>query len=656
MMSVAASLALMSAMGALGIALLYRFARHLTPLERWAYGAPLGMVIGSLLLVPVATVLGLGTESVALVGAACAVVAGVSWLTLRERRPISVAGAATGIPDPADLEPTPGDGATTTLRSFWLTVQRFGLLPILVLGAFATRWALFWRDALTQATQGLYAGHVNLWGDWPVHLGIVSSFAYGANFPPAHPRFDGHAFAYHYLSDLTAAAMVPLGMTPGGALALHSYVGSVLVAAGLFAFARRMTGDRTAASLTLVLFFLGGGLGWLVTAGAMEQSRDVLGPIATMAWDRTVKREFNLQFVNMFFGFVASQRAFLYGLPLAFAILSTLLVAVRRADVRLFIVAGAIAGLLPLAHLGTLLALAIVTPVLFLMFPSRAWLAFFAVWMAVAVPQLLTQLGGSAGALSALRLQLGWVSSPDAWPWFWIKNLGWFAPLVIAGLLTRHLVPERARRFLVAFMVLFVAANVAVFQPWDWDNHKLLVYWFVAVSIVVAALLARIWRRLPEIGPRMLVLGVILSMTASGMLEDVGTFLGQSRYRMLAPDQLALADQIRATTDPDALFVVGMENHDPVAMLTGRRIYMGDDNWLWTEGIPFEARRDEVRGIYRYDPGTEAVLAERGIDFVVIGPHERDALGADEGAFRERFPVLTKAGDWTVYDVRGAAP
>ena len=534
--------------------------------------------------------------------------------------------------------------------------RAFGWLPIAVIGAFAVRWAFFWRDALTYTTKGLYAGHVNLWGDWPVHLGIVSSFAYGANFPPTHPRFDGHAFAYHYLSDLTAAAMVPLGMDPAGALALHSYVGCVLVAAGLFAFARRLTRDRTAATLTLVLFLLGGGLGWLVTAAAMDSSKDVVGTIATLAWDRTVKREFNLQFVNMFFGFIASQRAFLYGLPLAFAILSTLLVAVRRADVRLFIVAGAIAGLLPLAHLGTLLALAIVTPILFLMFPSRAWLAFFAVWMAVAIPQLLTQLGGGAGALSAFQFQLGWVAGADPWPWFWIKNLGWFAPLLIAGLLTRRLVPERARRFLIAFMFLFVAANVAVFQPWDWDNHKLLVYWFLAVAVIVAALLARVWRRHPSLGARVLVLGVVLSMTASGLLEDVGTLLGQSRYRMLEPDQIRLAEAVRATTDPDALFVIGMQNEDPVAMLTGRRIFMGDDNWLWTEGIQYEQRRDEVRRIYRAEPGTEALLAQRGIDFVVIGPNERDTLQADEAAFRARYPVLVEVGDWVVFDVRGAVP
>ena len=613
-----------------------------------AYGAPLGMVVGSLALVPVATLVGFRAEAIVVVGATCLLLAAV----VRYGSSVFAGGLAQDMR--ASLaalrtRPTAGSSARERLR-------RISVLPTIVIGAFAVRWAFFWREALTDHVDGLWAGHVNIWGDWTVHLGIVSSFAYGANFPPTHPRFDGHAFAYHYLSDLTAAAMVALGMDPAGALALHSYILCVLVAVGLYAFARRMTRDRLAATLTLVLFILGGGLGWLATAAAMDRSHDILGTLSTLAWDFHIKDDLNMQVVNMFFGFMASQRAFLYGLPLAFAILATLLVAVRRADVRLFIVAGAIAGLLPLAHLGTLLALAIVTPVLFLLFPSRAWFAFFAVWMAVAVPQLLTQLGGGAGALSAMRLQIGWVSEPDPWWWFWLKNLGWFAPLLIAGLLTRRLVPERARRFLWAFMTLFVAANIVVFQPWDWDNHKLLVYWFLAVAIVVAALLARIWRRRPDLGTRILVVGVVLSMILSGILEDVGTGLGQSRFKMLERDESILAAEVRARTDRDALFVTGMENHDPIAMLTGRRIYVGDDNWLWTEGIHFEDRRAEVRRIYKAEPGTEALLAERGIDFVVIGPHERKDLAADEAAFRERYPVLVTVGDWTVFDVRDARP
>ena len=38
----------------------------------------------------------------------------------------------------------------------------------------------------------------------------------------------------------------------------------------------------------------------------------------------------------------------------------------------------------------------------------------------------------------------------------------------------------------------------------------------------------------------------------------------------------------------------------------------------------------------------------------MIGPHERETLGADEAAFAARYPVLTQVGPYTVYDVRGA--
>ncbi len=627
MLSVLASLALLGSMSALGVALLTRTAGHLTRLERLAYGAPIGMVLGTLAFVPFASLVGFRAELVIAVGVAAAAVA--AWLMRGQRRTWA---------RPAVSRPR------------WRT-----LAPAIVIGAFAVRWGFYWRDALQERSSGLWAGHVNIWGDWPVHLGIVSSFAYGANFPPEHPRYADHPFAYHYLSDLTAAAQVVLGMAPGPALVLHSLIGCVLVAIALFAFARRFLRDRAAAGLAVVLFLLGGGLGWVATAAAFEAGHDAT---RILAWDHHVKDDLNMQIVNMFFGFMASQRAFLYGLPMAFAIVATLMVAVRRGgrDRRPFIVAGAIAGLLPLAHLGTLLALALVTPFLVLLFPVRRWAWFFAVWMAVAVPQLLGQLGGGAGALAAMRIQWGWVADPDPWPWFWIKNLGFFLPVAIAGLLGRRVIPPRAQRFAWAFMALFAIVNVIVFQPWDWDDHKLLVYWFLMIALVSAAVLARLWRARPRLAARAVVATIVVTMTMSGILEDVGTALGQSTFLMLRPEQIRLAERLRSLTEPDALFISGMQNHDPVAMLTGRRLYIGYANWLWTEGIPYEARTLEAERIYRSEPGTEALLASLGIDFVVIGPHERDDLDANEAAFRDRYPVLVSEGAWAVYDVRDARP
>lgn len=637
-MPILASIALLAAMAAMGVALLRAVGRHLSPLEWVAYGAPIGMVLATLAFVPLGMAGAFTVAGVVGVGVACAVIAVLAW----RRVPLAI--------DRAELAPG-------------RILGRAASMPALVIGAFAVRWAFFWRDAIFMKGGELWAGHVNIWGDWPVHLGVVSSFVWGGNFPPEHPRFLDHPFAYHYLSDLTAAAQVVLGMDPGEALALHSWVGSVLVAMGLYAFARRLTRRRGVALLATVLFLLGGGLGWLATAEAVATSGDLFGTLGTLAWDRMVNSERevglnNFQVVNLFFGFMASQRAFLYGLPIAFAAFSTLLVAVRVRRTSLYVLAGVIAGLLPLAHLATLLAFVLVIPALFLLFPSRRWLGFGVAAVAIALPQLLTQTGGGVGALAALRLEIGWVSPPDPWPVFWAKNLGFGILFTAYGLLVRRVVPARSRRFLLGFMPIFVIVNVVAFQPWSWDNHKVLVYWFLACAILGASAIAFLWRLNRGRGglpARAVVVVLVSTMLLSGVLEDVGVGLGQTRHRMLDAQALEIAALVRERTAPDAVFVTAMRNHDPVAMLTGRRIFVGYWSWLWTEGIDYAPRREIVRTIYRDPAQRDALIARYGIDFLVIGPAERTDLEFDEASLVAKYPVIARTTDWLVLDVRAAA-
>jgi hypothetical protein len=635
MLSVLLSLAWLVALSAFGVAFVTRLVPILRPLERVAYGATLGMVIGTLALVPLATFLGFGAGVVVLDGLLAVLAA--AWLCLR-------VGEGASFTRIRSMRPSFG-GSIDLLR-------RAGIAPVVVIGALAVRWAFYWRSALTNEASGLWAGHINIWGDWTVHLGVVSSFLYGANFPPEHPRFAGHPFSYHYLADLTSAGMAALGMDPGGALSLHSWIGSVLVLLALYAFARRLTGNRGAATLAVVLFVLGGGLAWFATVIKIEASHDLVGTLLEEPWERNINRLYNIWWVNMFFGFLASQRAFLYGLPMAMAILTTLLVGTRTRDVRLFAAAGLIAGFLPLAHLATLLALAIVIPVLFLFFPQRGWILFGIVWVAVAVPQLLVQQGGGPGALSAFRWQLGWVSEDDQWFWFWLKNLGWFLPLLVIGFFSRGLMPERSRRFLAGFMAVFAVGNVAVFQPWDWDNHKILVYFFLAGTIVVAALLARAWRESRSVAVRVLVGVTVLSLVLSGVLEDFNQWQGKSRFIMLEAEEIQLAELVRESTPARSLFITGMENHDPIATLAGRRLLVGYDGWLWTEGIPYGDRQADVRAIYRFGTEAPALLAAHGVDYVLIGPHELENLSANEDEFAARYPIAVETANYRVYDVR----
>ena len=637
------SLLFLAALASPGIAVLGRFARFLTPLERFAYGAVLGIVAGTLALVPAATLLGFNPPVVLGVAVACVVVTILLVFAPRGRR----RGAGPPVAFGERLRDLAGR------LDPWATA----LVALLVV-----RWALLWSSALTVRPDGLWAGHEYLWSDWPTHLGIVTRFAFGGNFPPEHLLFAGLPLSYHYLSDLTPAAFVILGMDPLAALPFHSFLLSVLVVLGLYAFARRMSGVRSIATLAVILFVFGAGLGWIATVARIDTSHDLFGTLANAPWDAQAQVDLHIRFFNPYLAFLMSQRAYLYGLPIAMLTVTLLVRAARRRDTRTFALAGSGAGRLPLAHLPTLLALAMVTPFLALLLarqpwrlraiPWRGWIVFHLVWIAVAVPQLLTQLGGGAGALAAFRLDIGWVADPDPWWWFWLKNLGLFIPLGLLALGAHRILPPRAHRALLAFMPIFVVANTFAFQPWNWDNHKILIYWFLALTILVAALLVRLWRTSPSTTVRLLLVGVVVTMVLGPALENLDQLQGHGQYRMLTTEQLQIAAEIREVTDPKAMLMGGMEAQDPLMELTGRRLLMGYWGQLWVSGIAYQQRQADVGTIYTMGPGADDLLRHYQVDYVVIGPDERSTLKANETAFADRFPVAASTENYRVYDVR----
>jgi hypothetical protein len=620
-----AAVTFLASMGLLGVALLRRATRLLTPVEQLAYGIPVGVVIGSLALLLLAIPLGLTRGVVATTTA----LAGLSALTLWPRA--SNSGEPAREPDSA---------------------RPWRWSPFVVLGAFVVRWALLWGGALTEDSAGLWAGHAGIWGDWARHLGDTSSFAYGDNFPPTHPRFAGHPFAYHYLASVTAAAMIKLGMEPISALPLHSFLFSCLVALGLYAFAKRLTGSSGAATLALVLFMLGGGLGWWRTFSDMFDTPGFLEALLRNPWDGLAEQA-NIHWKNVYFASIAPQRAYLYGLPLGLLILTLLLVGVRSRTAREFVVAGAVAGLLPFAHLGTLLTLALVTPFLFLLFPSRRWFAFFAIWALLGVPQVLMQQGTAPGALGALRLQTGWLAGPDPWLWFWFKNLGAFVVLLPVAFFHRRLMPSESLRLLVGFMPLFAIANLVVFQPWAWDNTKLLVYWFLAVCILVAALIAQTWRESNAL-VRGSLASVVLTMILSGILVNLHQLLGLDRHLLLTADELRLAAAVRAEIPRDSCFAVGLQHNHPIPVLTGRRVLMSYPAWHWSQGIDYARRERDLRSMFALTTEARGLFEQYGVDYVAIGPREREELAANVDAYRASYPRVLRTTLYEVFAVRSA--
>ncbi|HJQ97804.1 MAG TPA: hypothetical protein VJ826_05775, partial [Candidatus Polarisedimenticolaceae bacterium] len=327
------------------------------------------------------------------------------------------------------------------------------------------------------------------------------------------------------------------------------------------------------------------------------------------------------------------------------------LLVLRLLAKRSFVAAGAVAALLPYAHLGTFLTLALLTPILFLAFPSARWLGFFGTWVLLGAPQILLQQAGSAGAASAIRWHPGWVAPPDPWIFFWLKNLGAFAPLLFVALFVRSGLPDASRRLLLAFQPLFLVANLVVFQPWDWDNTKILMWWYLASCFLVAALLARLWDVGPPAAMRPAIATVVLTMTMSGVLENVDQARGNQRHLLLTTEELDVARLVREITPPHAIFAVGLQHNHPVPVLSGRRVLMGYGGWLWSQGIDTKAREADVRSIYALGPDAAALIERHHVSYVVVGPDERKRFGADPESWRGRYPSILRTARYDIFSV-----
>jgi uncharacterized membrane protein len=201
-------------------------------------------------------------------------------------------------------------------------------------------------------------------------------------------------------------------------------------------------------------------------------------------------------------------------------------------------------------------------------------------------------------------------------------------------------------------MVIFAVLNLVVFQPWDWDNHKGLVYWYLAGCFFVAAFLVATWQQSRAPAMRAVVVGVVAALLLSGTLENVHQMLGRDRYMILSAEEIELARRVREATAPRALFVTGLQNAHPVSTMAGRRVVMGYPGWLWTEGIDYAQRERDVRAIYAFAPNAPQLLSTYGVDYVVIGPVEREQLKANVDAFRRQYTRVLGTEHYDVFDVR----
>ncbi|MDT7689676.1 MAG: hypothetical protein QOE46_2435 [Acidobacteriota bacterium] len=313
----------------------------------------------------------------------------------------------------------------------------------------------------------------------------------------------------------------------------------------------------------------------------------------------------------------------------------------------------------------------------------RPWVVFAASASALALPQMFwatRESGARAGQF--FGWEFGWDHGTYNVAWFWLKNTAVFIPLLVIAIAWwarervrlkeealkpkrggrgRHqsstretpLVSDRLIFFYTPFVLCFIVPNVYKLSPWVWDNIKVLLYWWVASAPLVALVLARLWRR--GAAWRAAVVVLVFMQTAAGGLDVWRAASGAVERREFDPEGLAFAEVVRRETGPRSLILHAPTYNDPV-YLTGRRSFLGYPGHVWSHGIDYTERESALKNIYAGSPEAPALVESAGIEYVVVGPLEREEMrkyGVNiNESFFARYRKVGEAGGYLLYKTK----
>jgi hypothetical protein len=343
------------------------------------------------------------------------------------------------------------------------------------------------------------------------------------------------------------------------------------------------------------------------------------------------------------------------------------------ANVRRMIAAGLIVGLLPLVHAHTYMVMGGSGFLLALIFARTrreiiAWTLFLGIAFLVGMPQILWAMTGSAvQTRSFFGWHLGWDRGAQPILWFWLKNTGAFILLLIIALVALIRPPRddetklRARRnlqlalFYLPFAVWFIIPNLMTLAPWVWDNIKVLFNWYVVSTPLVAWLLARMFMaERYRAALRALMLALLFSLTMTGMLDVWRALSETTELRIYDRAEMEFAELIDARTAPRSI-ILSAPTYNSVVELAGRRELSGYAGHLWSHGIDYLPRQNDLLAIYAGASNADELLRRYNVEYVIISPVETATLAAEgqqvNPNFFERYEKVGQIGEYKLYKV-----
>ncbi|WP_410499280.1 hypothetical protein [Chitinibacter sp. S2-10] len=506
-------------------------------------------------------------------------------------------------------------------------------------------------------------------GDLQMHMGMVTSLARQQIFPPEYSILPGQRLSYPFLVNLVSSSLYQLGLGLRWALLLPSLLMCAMIIFSFMLLAFEVSKDKRATQLATLLFFFNGGLGFIYFFGWHEYT---FAQILTEFYKTpTNYNEMNVRWSNVIADMIIPQRTTMAGWSVALFALWALLRFTRSESKRGWgMLAGALVGLLPMIHTHSFMAIGLI---------SLGWLGVDLVlrrhtfiqviidWCWYGLPAIGLAIGqllywtfpqATAGG-GFVHFHLNWVNKLEIDPylWFYLKNMGvvylaWLAGLALlmrskwrhtlgaTSLLDRDLA-------LLQFgpLMIYIVAELVIFQPNLYDNNKLFYIWYAFATITAACVIMSLFRYWQARGQyvaasALLVLSVVIGCV-SGALTIAREWV--STYTAYNPFHVAAAQFIDRNTPTDAMFVTADNHNNTVAALTGRNIVVGTDTFLFFHGLNTSQRHEDVKKIYQNPTERAALIAQYKVDYIYLSDFER-ANYPGFSSLLAQYPVIFDNG------------
>lgn len=514
----------------------------------------------------------------------------------------------------------------------------------------------FAKEMLQVRPDGWYVGQVNLYGDLVLHLSFINKFLETGKILVESPIYPIPKPNYPIFADLITAQIAKFTGVDW-ALFITTFLGGLLVIYVARIFIRNFIKSENVIFLSLLLFFVSGGLGFIYFfADFLSSGKNIADFLLAMPNEYTDIKENGYWWINSVLAYFLPQRGFLFAFPITLTALLLLYQGVKKKKRPFFLLAGLLSGVLPLIQAHSLFVIFLLSIVYSLasVFKAKNKVQLFKNWMIFAITTatlsvpLFNVISSSNNVISNFRFDPGFTSEENIII-FWIKNLGLFAPALIAAIIWIFKKNKHLFYLYLPFLMLFILANIFVFQPWAFDNTKIMIYWYFASSILVAYFL---YEEFFEQNLHKKIIGttIVCFLILAGSLDILRTFTPVTSYQIFTKNDLEIAAAVRNLTPKDALFLTASNHNHPIPALSGRSTLLGFHGWIWSHGLPYEDRAHDIEKIYGGGEESADLIKNYRINYITIGPQEREQFTVSENFFQE-FPQIYLARDWSLYDV-----